>query len=271
MQAAYAIEKQDSWQLPEIKSGTLTAALALSGAEIELAQALRYDVFVNEIGARPGPEAKKVQRDFDEFDEVCDHLLVIDEALLNTPKNPVVGTYRLIRGSAAAALGRFYSQAEYDISKISRFDDDILELGRSCVHKDYRNRASLQLLWRGIGAYLAHYDIKMMFGCASFHGRDIEPIKQQISYLYHYHLAPEDKRPVALSDQYINMDLVSKEKCADKKIRGELPPLVKGYLGVGAWVGDGAVYDNVCNTIDISIVVETDRLNASYARRFVRS
>ena len=146
----------------------------------------------------------------------------------------------------------------------------MLELGRSCVHKDYRDKATLQLLWRGIGAYLAHYDIKVMFGCASFHGSEIEPIKQQLAYLRHYHLAPESLRPIAHSEKYINMDLASKEECGEKKIRLNLPPLVKGYLAVGAYVGDGAVYDAVCNTIDVSIVVETDRLNASYARRFVR-
>lgn len=269
MKQAYALPEGEFWQLPKIESDNLKAVLASNKAEIELAQSLRYDVFVNEIGAKPGAEAKRLELDFDEYDEVCDHLLVIDTNLINTSKNPVVGTYRLIRGTAAGEVGKFYSSSEYDVTKIARFDNDILELGRSCIHKDYRNKSVLQLLWRGIGAYLANYDIKLLFGCASFHGDDVDLIKNQLSYLYHNYLAPDEYRTVALEDQYINMNLVEKEECKDKSIRNSLPPLIKGYLGMGAFIGDGAVYDSVCNTIDVSIIVQTERLNARYTRRFV--
>ena len=110
MSAAFAVKNEtEFWQLPTIESANLFAVLAENRTEIELAQSLRYSVFVDEIGARPGAEAKKVRRDFDEYDEVCDHLLVIDKNKLNSPDNPVVGTYRLIRGTAAQAIGNFYS------------------------------------------------------------------------------------------------------------------------------------------------------------------
>lgn len=264
-----AAKHTDSWQLPPMGTGDLYVTLASNNAEVELAQALRYDVFVNEIGAKPSPEAKSLERDFDEFDDICDHLLVIDKTLIDTPKNPVVGTYRLIRGSTAKILGKFYSESEYDITNIKVFDDDILELGRSCIHGNYRSKATMQLLLRGIGAYINHHGVKLMFGCASFHGKDVEPIKEELSYLYHYHLAPEQHRTVALPELYINMNHRSKDEIKPKEILKKLPPLIKGYLGMGAYVGDGAVYDSVCNTIDVSIIVKTDRLNDGYMRRFV--
>lgn len=256
------------WQLPDIRTDHLRVVLADSTKLVEQAQSLRYDVFVGEIGAKASREVMRRQRDFDDFDAVCDHLLVIDDAVA-PGKNPVVGTYRLIRGTAAGRLGRFYSQSEYDVARIAAFNDDILELGRSCIRKEYRNTATLQMLWRGIGAYVAHYNVQMMFGCASFPGTQLEPIKKHLSYLYHHHLAPEAIRAKALAEQYISMNWCSAEESKDRAVRATLPPLIKGYLGVGGFIGDGAVYDYVCNTIDVAIIVQTERLKQNYQRRYV--
>ena len=139
-----------------------------AGHEIDAAQALRYRVFYEEMKAKPTPDVARRQRDFDAFDEVCDHLLVLDRRRGGEGPESIVGTYRLIRRPAAARMGRFYSSAEYDIQKMVDYPGEVLELGRSCIAKDARNTATMQMLWRGIALYAYHYGIKVMFGCASF-------------------------------------------------------------------------------------------------------
>src|SRR5271154_7451508 len=153
----------------EIRSGNLEVRLAESAAEVDASQALRYRVFYEEMGAEPTPEMARRERDFDRFDEVADHLLVLDHTRGRGPE-AVVGTYRLIRRSAAARAGRFYSAAEYDIATMIAYPGEILELGRSCVDVMARGRPAMQLLWRGIAAYVFHHQIDVMFGCASLPG-----------------------------------------------------------------------------------------------------
>ncbi|HLJ21698.1 MAG TPA: GNAT family N-acetyltransferase, partial [Stellaceae bacterium] len=153
----------------DIRAGMLAVRLAEEPSEIAAAQALRYRVFYEEMGAEPSPEMARARRDFDRFDEVADHLLVLDHARGAGPQS-VIGTYRLIRRSAAARIGRFYSAEEYDISTMVAYPGEILELGRSCVDASARNRPTMQLLWRGIAEYVFAHDIRIMFGCASLPG-----------------------------------------------------------------------------------------------------
>lgn len=249
-----------------ISAGTLKAVIASSKTEIENAKRLRYEIFFKEMGASPEKKIRESGMDHDEFDDYCDHLLVIDEKIKTG--NPVVGTYRLLRGAEAKKLGKFYSEAEFDISKIKNSKGEILELGRSCVHKEYRNRATMQLLWRAIAAYIKLHNISVLFGCASLSGTEPEKYKNHLSYLYHNHLAPEAVRPRALKNKFIDMNIVPKDEIENFRTVASLPPLIKGYLRLGGFVGDGAVIDPVYNTIDVCIVVQPESVSERYATRY---
>ena len=170
----------------------------------------------------------------------------------------VVGTYRLIRREAAAKIGQFYSADEYDIGNIERIPAGFMELGRSCVDAGYRNRAVMQLLWGGIAAYVFHYKIDLMFGCASLPRIDPDALAAELSYLYYYHLAPPALRPRALPHRYIEMRRLDRDEIDPKRALASLPPLIKGYLRLGGFVGDGAVIDAQFNTTDVAVVVKTD-------------
>lgn len=255
---------------PLVESGNLVARLALSAGEIDAAQDLRYRVFYAEMRALPTAEVAASRRDRDEFDPFCDHLLVIDRTRTDVPCG-VVGTYRLMRRSAAARHGRFYSSDEYDITPLLNLPGEIMELGRSCVDAEYRNRPTMQLLWNAIAAYVWHYDVPLMFGCASLPGADPHALALPLAYLRAYHLAPEALRPVAVPDRRVDMDLVPVEEIDVRRAQAALPPLIKGYLRLGGFVGDGAVVDHQFNTTDVSIVVKTDLVTEKYVRHYERS
>ncbi len=253
----------------ELRMGSLEVRLAETSAEVDWAQALRYRVFYEEMAAVPTPEMAARQRDFDDFDTLCDHLLVIDHARGSGPES-VVGTYRLIRRPVAAKAGRFYSSDEYDISRLVAYPGEILELGRSCVAADCRSRGSMQLLWRGIAAYVFQHDIALMFGCASLPGTDAGALAEPLAYLHHHHLAPPELRPVALAERHVSMDLLPRDRIDPKRALGVLPPLIKGYLRLGGFIGDGAVIDHQFNTTDVSIVVKTDLITDKYYKHYER-
>jgi len=248
----------------------LTVRLAETAEEVQAAQALRYRVFYEEMGAMPSPQAKAEGLDHDSFDAFCDHLLVIDREK-GEGKHAIVGTYRLLRRTIAERHSGFYSENEYDLSLLKRYPGEIVELGRSCVDSGYRSRGVMQLLWRGLAAYVYAYDITLMFGCASFHGTDPDDINRQLSYLHHYHLAPRSFRPRALPRRYVSMDTIPRSGIDVQATIGDLPPLIKGYLRVGGFVGDGAVIDHQFNTTDVCIIVKTDQLTAKYERKYRRT
>ena len=250
-------------------AGDLEVRLAETQDEIDAALALRYRVFYDEMAAKPTPEMAAVCRDFDSFDEVCDHLIVLDRGLGESPDS-VVATYRLIRREAAAERGRFYSEDEYDVTPLLDMPGNILELGRSCVAEDHRNRATMQILWRGLTEYIMHYDIVVMFGCASLPGTDPSALALPLAYLSYNHLAPEELRPRALPERYQSMALLDASEVERKKALAVLPPLIKGYLRVGGFVGDGAVIDHQFNTIDVCVVVKTDLVTGKYYRHYTR-
>lgn len=252
-----------------IRSGTMEVRLARTEAEIDASQGLRYRVFYDEMAARPTPEMARRSRDFDDFDPLCDHLLVIDHTRGDGAAG-VVGTYRLIRRAAAARHGGFYSAAEYDIDKLVALPGEILELGRSCVDAGYRTRPTMQLLWQGIAQYVFHHRIAVMFGCASLPGTDTAALAVPLSYLHHYHLAPEPLRPRAIDSRYVDMAMLPKDGIEPLRALTELPPLVKGYLRLGGFVGDGAVVDEQFNTTDICIIVKTDLVTEKYFKHYER-
>ena len=258
-----------SAEIVKVVAGDFEVRLAETAAEIDAAQALRYRVFYEEMTARPSPEVAARRRDFDAFDEVCDHLLVLDRRRGEGPEG-IVGTYRLIRRSAASRMGRFYSSAEYDIQPMIDFPGEVLELGRSCIEKDARNTATMQMLWRGIALYAFHYNIQVMFGCASLPGTDPSQHGLPLSYLYHHHLAPPEIRVRALASRYVKMDTLAPEDYDARKALARVPPLIKGYLRLGGFVGDGAVIDPEFNTTDVFIIVKTELVTEKYIRHYER-
>ncbi len=233
---------------------------------LDAAQLLRYRVFYEELGAHPDEETQTSHRDRDPFDEIADHLLVIDRDR-STESNPsVVGCYRLLRKSVADRHGGLYTAREFNLSTIDKVDGEIMELGRSCVDADFRGGAVMQLLWRGIADYLDEHHIGLMLGCASLVGTNVEKCANELAYLYHYHTAPAGMQPRALDDRYVGMDLLPKEQVDRKKALKALPPLLKAYLRMGGMVGDGAVIDEQFNTIDVCLVLPTETVVERYQR-----
>jgi L-ornithine Nalpha-acyltransferase len=233
-------------------SGALEVRLATSAAEVEAAQRLRYDIFYKEMNAKPSPEMAAAGRDFDEFDPICEHLLIFD----HDDGGKVVATYRLMREYAAARSPKgFYTAGEYDIAGMlkARAGQRLLELGRSCVLHDYRTGPTMQLLWRGLLVYLIKNDVSLMFGCASLPGTDPKALALELSYLHHFHLAPEGERVRALAARYEPMNLIPKDQIDEAEALRSLPPLVKGYVRSGAKIGDGAVIDHQFGTTDVFI------------------
>ena len=253
----------------ELRAGNLGVRLATNAAEIEAGQTLRYQVFYEEMGAHPDATAKATRRDSDAYDAVADHLLVIDHAI-GPGAEGVVATYRLIRAQAAARVGHFYSADEYDIAPMLAFPGQVLELGRSCVHANYRNRSAMQLLWSGIAAYVFLHKIDLMFGCASLPGTDPDALAAELTYLYQNHLAPPEIRPRALPGRYVDMRRLDPMTMDMRRALAGLPPLIKGYLRLGGFIGDGAVIDPQFNTIDVAIVVKTDLVTEKYYRHYER-
>ncbi|MCB1681691.1 MAG: GNAT family N-acetyltransferase [Rhodospirillales bacterium] len=259
-----------STSLPlDVNARFASVRLAKSPAEIEEAQRLRFQVFYEEFKAQPTPDMLAQKRDFDPFDEIADHLIVLTRNSESEPEK-IVGTYRLIRQEVAEKFGRFYSQDEYDISPLVRSGQYLLELGRSCVLAPYRTKPILNLLWQGIADYITGHNIDLLFGCASFPGTDVDALAPQLSYLHHYHPTQENIRPVALKNRYVEMNRLPREAFNEKRVFASLPPLIKGYLRLGATIGAGAVIDEQFNTTDVCIVVQTSLMTERYRKYFER-
>ena len=239
--------------------------LAESEAEVEAAQRLRYEVFVEEMGARPTPERASTGREHDRFDAFCDHLLLFDQE-----RDAVVGTYRFMRRRQAEAAGGFYTADEYDIGCLLAYPGEIMELGRSCVQRAYRSGAAMQLVWRGIAAYVAQHEITLLFGCASLPGIDPDELSVHLSYLYHHHLGPPALRPRALQERYTEMNRQPAKSFDPRKAMQNLPPLIKGYLRLGGYIGEGAVVDEDFRTTDVCVIVKPDLVTERYRRHLNR-
>ncbi len=254
-------------------SGPFEVRLAETDTEVEAAQRLRYRVFYEEMSAIPSPAMRDVRRDFDKFDEYCDHMLVVDRETMDEDGQPlVVGTYRLMRDVDAARAGGFYTQGEYDIAPMlarMKTGARLLELGRSCVLDTYRARpACMQLLWKGVMVYNARFSIDMMFGCASLQGTDPDALALPLSYLHHFHGVSGEWAVRAQPNLYVNMNRMPKEAIDPKEALRSLPPLVKGYVRLGAMIGDGAVIDRQFGTTDVLIITPLDKIDARYRNRF---
>ncbi|MEJ8572710.1 GNAT family N-acetyltransferase [Microbaculum marinum] len=264
---------------PLKRIGSLEVRLARNAREVRLAQALRYRVFYREMSAQAGATGKLWRRDIDGFDAICDHLLVIDHDPDPTifrrlgrrlTKPAVVGTYRLLRQDVAEQFGGFYTAGEYEVNELverhrpKRF----LELGRSCVLKEYRNKRTVELLWSGNWQYVQHHEIDVMIGCASLEGTEPSKLALPLSFLHHHAAAPEEWRVRALPSRYVPMDRMAPDQIDMRSALGMLPPLIKGYLRLGAHIGEGAVVDHQFGTTDVCIVLPVSSINPRYYGHF---
>ncbi len=230
--------------------------LARTEAEREASQRLRYDVFVRELGASADSADHDSGLERDAFDPFFDHLLLFDNARAH---DPVVGVYRVLRSDQRSRVGRFYSEAEFDLGPLLASDRRLLELGRSCVHRDYRGGPAMYHLWQGLANYVSEHEIEVLFGVASFHGTDPASIAAPLSHLYHNHLAPENLRP--RSKSYQTMNFMPAEQVDRAETIKAVPALIKAYLRLGGVVGDGAFIDHDFNTIDVCLVMDTAKLS----------
>ena len=235
--------------------------VAESAADLRAAQRLRYDVFVTELGG-DGPLVDHAQRlERDRFDPYCEHLLLIDTARNADPDGQVVGVYRVMTEDGAARAGQFYCADEYALATLLSSGRKVLELGRSCLHRDYRGGAAIYHLWNGLARVTLERRIEVLFGVASFHGTDVRALAAPLANLLHRYLAPPDLRVRTRTAHYQSLDLMPAEEIDRARAMRETPALIKGYLRLGGFVGDGAFVDHAFNTVDICLVLDTARMN----------
>ncbi len=255
----------------QIDLGRYRVKLAESEEERAAAQRLRYRVFVEEMGAVATAEQRALRREWDAFDPYFDHLLLIDGGgEIADPLDRVVGVYRLMQDSAAAEGIGFYGASEYDLGPIIASGRASVELGRSCVAAGHRGGPGMHLLWNGLAEYVLEREIEVLFGVASFHGTDPAPLAEPLAYLHHHHLAPADLRVRAHEAHYVDMNRMPAEAVDPTRALKAIPPLIKAYLRLGGWVGEGAWIDSEFNTIDVCVVMDTTRMTERYRQFYTR-
>jgi L-ornithine Nalpha-acyltransferase len=237
-----------------------TLKLAETEAEIFAAQRLRFRVFVTEMGARANASDAHLGLERDAFDPFFDHLILIDGEIPDDREN-VIGVYRLMRSEVAASGRGYYGASEYDLSKISACGRKAVELGRSCVDARYRGGIAMHLLWNGLADYVLSREIEIMFGVASFPGTEVAPIAQALSFLHHFHLAPEPLRVSVHPAHARAMDILSRDDVDPHQAKRQIPPLIQAYLRLGGFVGDGAYIDRMFNTVDVCLLMDTRQMS----------
>ena len=244
--------------------------LATTPEDLTAAQHLRYQVFVEELGGN-GPLVDHENRlERDAFDPFFDHLLLVDRRIDPGTHAHVIGAYRVLPSDRRAAAGRFYSETEFDLTPLLGSGRRLLELGRSCVHADHRGGTAMFHLWNGLAEYVLDRGIEILFGAASFHGTDIATLAQPLSYLHHNHLAPPAMRVRALPPHRQEMNLIPKAQLARRAAMAATPALIKAYLRLGGFVGDGAWIDRAFNTTDVCLVMDTVQMSARHRDFYIR-
>lgn len=238
-----------------------TVKLAETPSELRAAQRLRYEVFVRELGGAGPLVDHDQQLERDAFDPFFDHLIL-------TPRGSdrVIGVYRLLRCSKSAAAGGYYSETEYDLGALKSSGRRLLELGRSCLHRDFRGGVAMHCLWAGLAEYVARHRIEVLFGVASFRGTDTQALAAPLSLLHHGHLAPPELRVRALPSAFHRMDLIAPERLDRRAAMVQVPSLIKAYLRLGGCVGEGAFVDHSFNTTDVCLIMDTRHLTARQAK-----
>jgi L-ornithine Nalpha-acyltransferase len=244
--------------------------LATTPDDLTAAQALRYRVFVQELGG-DGPlvdHANRLERDA--FDPHFDHLILVDRRIDPATRTHVIGAYRVLPSDRRGAAGRFYSETEFDLTPLLASGRRLLELGRSCVHADHRGGTAMFHLWNGLAEYVLDRGIEILFGVASFHGTDITALSQPLSYLHHHHLAPPEMRVRALPPHRQDTTLIPVDQVDRRAAMAATPALIKAYLRLGGFVGDGAWIDRAFNTTDVCLVMDTGQMSARHRDFYIR-
>jgi putative hemolysin len=231
--------------------------LARSEDEIREAQRLRYKVFADELGARLA--SRIPDHDIDLYDPYCDHLLVRE-----TDSDRVVGTYRILSPIAARRVGQYYSESEFCITRLQHLRHRMVEVGRSCIHPDHRSGAVIAMLWAGLANYMQSHGYDYLMGCASIGmgdgGHNAANLFRQIGPA---HMAPVEYRVFPLHG--LPVDSLATDQPA------LVPPLIKGYLRVGAWICGEPAWDPDFNTADLLLLLPLSRMNQRYMRHFLKS
>ena len=255
------------------RCGPFEIRLATTKRDIRRIQKLRFKVFYGEGNAISDLRSSTTRRDICAFDRICDHLFIVDTQARDkngAPKRRIVGTYRLLRGDVAAANHGFYSQSEFDLAPLlSRHPDKaFLELGRSCVHADYRSKRVIELLWRGLWLYAVHHDVDALIGCASLPGVDLREHAKTLSFLHHYACASSEWSVQPCAGRGVAMDMIEKSEIVPRLALVKLPPLIKAYMRVGARFGAGAVVDHQFGTTDVFTIMPMRDIAERYQAHF---
>ena len=248
------LKQQNIQEKAPLKS-RLYLSLARTQTETAEAQRLRYKVFAEEMGAHlPGTGVL----DEDGFDAFCDHLLVRD-----SHSNQVVGTYRMLNPQKANEAGGYYSAGEFDLGRIEHLFDRTVEVGRACVHRDYRTGGTITLLWAGLARYMQIHRLEYMIGCASVPMHDGGHIATSLYYkLMDEYMAPADYRVFPHNQLPVSL--------LNRNLQVACPPLLKGYLRLGAYICGAPAWDPYFNTADMLVMLPLNRINPRYATHFLK-
>jgi putative hemolysin len=244
----------------------LSVTLAATDRDVDAAQRLRYRVFAGGMGARLSGLA--AGRDEDEFDAWCEHLIVRDERC-----GEVVGTYRVLTADRAARLGSFYADTEFDLSRLAPLRPGMCEIGRACIHPDYRDGGVIMLLWQGLAALMQERRCRTLIGCASIAMDDGGANALSVwRRLARTHLAPDANRvfPRRALPRLALPRLADVPETRDAA-PAAIPALLEGYLRVGAWIGGEPAWDEAFGTADLFVMMPLERVEGRYARHYLKA
>ncbi len=243
-----------------LEIGNVIIKLAETENEIRELHELSREVFCEDAGTPQ--DSNQLENDLKEARHF-DFLIAVDKET-----NKIIATYRLCLREHAEAYGSFVaSEEEFDLTPIRNHAGNVLEFSRAVTHKDYRNSLTMQATWKGIAEYIKFHDVRILFGIPSFHGTNPEHFLQELSYLHHFHLAPKELH--CASKQKQTIQYLPKESIDKKEGFASLPPLIKGYLRVGAFIGPDIFVDEDFNTTDVLLIVDFDLISDRYRKHFL--
>ena len=240
--------------------------------ELIESQKLRHKVFIEEMGGSRNNLSLISNSESDKFDDFCRHLIIIDHKnSTQFPNGKIIGVTRLMLTEDSENGIGFYCSQEFNLNPIISTKKECLEIGRICIHNEYRNTLVLHYLWIELGSFCSKRGVKILFGVASFTGNNIKKIEMALSHIHNDYLAPPKIRPMALEHGYIKMNMVPKEEINKLNALKQMPSLLKSYLRLGAKVGEGAFIDKELNTIDILIMLDVSNMTNKYKLYYEKS